>query len=1435
MARQFKPGQLQTGSLYNISASYAVTASYAMNSSGTTINTGSFATTGSNTFTGNQTINGNLTLNGTASISYLNVSYESASIIFSSGSNQLGDATNDTQTLIGTVIVSGSQRITGSLNVNGSINATSFSGSLFGTSSWSQNAVTASYVLNAVSSSFASTASYVVTAQTASYVLNAISSSFATTASRATTASFSTTASYVLNAVSASFVSTASYIVTAQTASFVTASNVVGPYGSNSVISSSFAVSASRSVSASFATTASYFSGSISNAVNATSASYAVTASYAMNGGGGGATPAGTYGDIQYNSGSALGANSSFKFIPASQSLQQGYQTTANGLYSHTEGSGTSTSTAGYYAHAEGINSQANANYAHAEGANTTAQGQASHAEGNTTTANNDFAHAEGASTTAAGQASHAEGNSSSANGQYSHAEGTATQANGYSSHAEGWYSQANGSYSHAEGYNTTAQGQASHAEGYNTTASGDLAHAEGNATHAQGLYSHAEGTSVYVYPTPAVSLNDPLTNVTLDSYTYVVASSNTGEIRVSGSVTANWPSPPYTLTTLIVTSSNGAVAVNFNYYTTPHVINSVTFDGLETLFELSGFGDTYHPVDIVSVTAYGNYSHAEGFGTYAQGEASHAEGLRTITADHFQHAQGQYNLSTMGQGAFILGNGTSDTNRSNLIFASGSKVQITGSLITNGSVLFGGLTQQSQNNVVIIDTATGQLYYTASSAFGGGGGSGAGFPFAGDAVITGSLLVSGSGIIVTGSLKAANITGSLFGTSSWASNAVTASYVLNAISSSFSSTASYVATAQTASYIQTAQTASYVLNAISSSFASTASRAITASYYQETDPIFTARSGSFATTGSNTFVGNQTISGSLTITGSTTQIGTNTLLGNTTLSGSIIISGSTTNPPSPTIRIYGDMETNGVIKFMPVVKSIDTSISASYVYVSGSTNDLYFSQNGAGYSNTTRLRWLESNLYTGLLSGGVIRSTIGSTTFTIESGSGIIVTLNASTASVDPYPTVQYVSWPTLTQSITNSGSAKITYVGISSAGTVVQQTIPWGTNNVSQWDQQIELGIVLHLSGSVSTGVYNSPQVSYGFSQRTDDFVRSFGPLKISGHTLQASGSTLSLIKTAGTSYNNGSNYTINPNHPSTVSDPAITTSKIYRYYISGSTPVIDTGVANAGYSVIDPTLYNNNGVLTSVPTNGANLRYTIQRVFWIPNSPTNAFIVYYGNTLYASLVDASNGIGTEVFTEAPNTAQNAILIGYILVAGDATDLTVASKATIVQGGLFRSVNGIGSSNTSPISTTLASLSDVAVSSLSAGDLLVYGGGQWANGKTITGNYTINGNLTVTGSITGTASRATTSSYAIRSTTASFADTVTRYTRWHVYDSVTSASIGKTYDYNGYAVSGSALTDSAWTITRLVITASGAVVARSIANNTNWNATGSVFTYPQ
>jgi hypothetical protein len=178
-------------------------------------------------------------------------------------------------------------------NIGDGSSPVAITGSLFGTSSWANNvrsasfastssflnpgtylitaswaqsasqAITASYVLQAISASFASTSSflnpgtYLITASWAQSASQAISASRAITSSLALTA---ITASYVLNAVSASFASTSSflnpgtYLITASWAQ-----------------SASQAISASRAISASYAATASYaqnivISGSISNA-----------------------------------------------------------------------------------------------------------------------------------------------------------------------------------------------------------------------------------------------------------------------------------------------------------------------------------------------------------------------------------------------------------------------------------------------------------------------------------------------------------------------------------------------------------------------------------------------------------------------------------------------------------------------------------------------------------------------------------------------------------------------------------------------------------------------------------------------------------------------------------------------------------------------------------------------------------------------------------------------------------------------------------------------------------------------------------------------------------------------------------------------------------------------------------------------------------------
>lgn len=78
--------------------------------------------------------------------------------------------------------------------------------------------------------------------------------------------------------------------------------------------------------------------------------------------------------------------------------------------------------------------------------------------------------------------------------GNQSTIQGDSTKATGYSSHAEGNGTKALERSSHAEGSYTTASGEVSHAEGNYTTASGDDSHAEGYLTEAFGSSSHAEG-----------------------------------------------------------------------------------------------------------------------------------------------------------------------------------------------------------------------------------------------------------------------------------------------------------------------------------------------------------------------------------------------------------------------------------------------------------------------------------------------------------------------------------------------------------------------------------------------------------------------------------------------------------------------------------------------------------------------------------------------------------------------------------------------------------------------------------------------------------------------------------------------------------------------------------------------------------------------------
>jgi len=320
----------------------------------------------------------------------------------------------------------------------------------------------------------------------------------------------------------------------------------------------------------------------------------------------------------------------------------------------------------------------------------------------------------QGDGVSATGQYSHAEGQNTTAYNDYSHAEGSNTIASGLYSHAEGDFTQATSFASHAEGALTQATNNYAHSEGAQTRATGNSSHAEGGYTRASGLYAHTEG-----YKTTA-----------------------------SGDIS----------------HAEGYETKATNFY--------AHSEGFYTIAS----GTSSHAEGSGSL-ASGQYSHAEGAQTTSSGNYSHTEGKHTITVSDFQHAQGIFNLPISGTGAFIVGNGSSNTSRSNLIFASGTEVQITGSL--NATNITGSLQGTSRWATTAVNSITASYAATAS--------------------------------YVQNAQTASYILNAVS-----ASYAATASYVLNAVSASRATTASYALTAQTASY---ALTASYVKNAQTASY----------------------------------------------------------------------------------------------------------------------------------------------------------------------------------------------------------------------------------------------------------------------------------------------------------------------------------------------------------------------------------------------------------------------------------------------------------------------------------------------------------------------------------------------------------------------------------------------------------------------------------------
>jgi hypothetical protein len=398
-------------------------------------------------------------------------------------------------------------------------------------------------------------------------------------------------------------------------------------------------------------------------------------------------------------------------------------------------------------------------------------------------------------------------------------------------------------------------------------------------------------------------------------------------------------------------------------------------------------------------------------------------------------------------------------------------------------------------------------------------------------------------------------------------------------------------------------------------------------------------------------------------------------------------------------VTISSDLIVNDTIELVNDQASTPTFQNGFYVKNDDGHDTIHFRYHGHDIS----IDKFTEVIPTGILNGGNL-SVSSSTEFTIAAGNGIINDLNKTPLS-EPHPEIINVSWSsqTLTVSGLNSGDSNQlnTWIYVDQNGTVQQQNTVF---TEAQVRSNIIIGAAIHSSG-ILRFVRTFPRTAYNATSQILEFVSVFGPIKKSGHVLSANGTNLSLDRSAGVSFALGRNYDTDPENPSTVTDSSKTQCVIHRYYKDGIGGFVkDDGIGAAGYSVLDPTKYDNgSGTLVSVSSG----HYSTQRFYYFPSTP-DILIAYYGVDEYNSIESAELNLNLETVAEADNTAQQAIYLGAIIVKSSASDLSDSAQAKFFVSGNFRSLAS------TPVGQVLAAylsdLTDVNVSNPTNNQILRY-----------------------------------------------------------------------------------------------------------------------------
>ena len=293
----------------------------------------------------------------------------------------------------------------------------------------------------------------------------------------------------------------------------------------------------------------------------------------------------------------------------------------------------------------------------------------------------------------------------------------------------------------------------------------------------------------------------------------------------------------------------------------------------------------------------------------------------------------------------------------------------------------------------------------------------------------------------------------------------------------------------------------------------------------------------------------------------------------------------------------------------------------------------------------------------TGVLSGGILSLNADPTKFDVSDGNGIVFNTATLTATE--------VSWTGLTgQSGVYVGDQS--FISINSSGVPVFN--PTVLTN-SEIRDNIFLGQLIHLDQVNLDAALNEQMTLLSTNNQVRDLMKAIGELNVSGNVV-SSNTLLTVAKSEGVIISFGANFINdinNPHFPTVIAidtnlGPAAPNSFAYRY---------QDGTQGANVVDVIPAEFDDGNGQGTPGVVGAN-KWTVQRVFTFS---IGGLIIQPGQFVYNSEAEAIAAINTEGFVLESSVIETGVLIAFISMQGNATDLSDTATANFMQATKFGS----------------------------------------------------------------------------------------------------------------------------------------------------------------